>query len=176
MKRPAEWTSEQFAELLRLSQQFSEEEARSTMDRWQREAGDTAEVSRFVRWLSFYEPLLSGIPLIPDGYAEVVTPKKSLPMFLEVDLGHESRSVWQKKVQAYLQYAVSSSFTKQFNQPQFRTIVVANSERRMNSLRAATAALTEKIFWFTTLDAISGDGFWSPIWWRPTGDQRQPLL
>lgn len=132
--------------------------------------------ARFVRWLSFYEPLLSGIPLIPDGYAEVVTPTKTLAMFLEVDLGHESRSVWQKKVQAYLRYAVSGSFAGQFNQPQFRTIVVTNSERRMNSLRAATAALTEKIFWFTTLDAISGDGFWSPIWWRPTGDLRQPLL
>jgi hypothetical protein len=52
MKRPAvPWTNEQFADLLRLSQQFSEEEARTTMDRWQREAGDTAEVSRFIRWL-----------------------------------------------------------------------------------------------------------------------------
>jgi hypothetical protein len=51
MKRPAEWTSAQFADLLRLSQQFSQEEARSTVARWQSEAGDTAEVSRFVHWL-----------------------------------------------------------------------------------------------------------------------------
>jgi hypothetical protein len=52
MKRPAtSWTGEQFADLLRLSRQFSEEEARTTMERWQLEAGDTAEVSRFIRWL-----------------------------------------------------------------------------------------------------------------------------
>jgi hypothetical protein len=51
MKRPATpWTSEQFVDLLR-SQQFSEEQARTTMERWQLEAGDTAEVSRFIRWL-----------------------------------------------------------------------------------------------------------------------------
>ncbi|HEV8414589.1 MAG TPA: replication-relaxation family protein [Bryobacteraceae bacterium] len=132
--------------------------------------------ARFVRWLSFYEPLFSGIPLIPDGYAEVVTSTKTLAMFLEIDLGHESRSIWQKKVQGYLRYAVSGSFTTQFNQPQFRTLVVANSERRMASLRAVTAMVTEKIFWFTTLDAVTSGKVWSPIWQRPTGEERQPLL
>jgi hypothetical protein len=132
--------------------------------------------ARFVRWLSFYEPLCSGIPLIPDGYAEVETSAKALAMFLEVDLGHESRSIWQKKVQGYLQYAVSGSFEKEFDQSQFRTLVVANSERRMASLRAATAAVTEKIFWFATLDAITSGDIWSAIWQRPTGDQHQSLL
>ena len=134
-----------------------------------------AEV-RFVRWLSFHEPVLSGIPLIPDGYAELATPTKTLAMFLEVDLGHESLSIWDKKVEKYWQYADSGSYTTQFNQPQFRTLVVANSERRAASLRAATAKVTEKIFWFTTLDAITSNGFWSPIWRRPTDDEHQSLL
>jgi hypothetical protein len=44
----------------------------------------------------------------------VATPTKTLAMFLEIDLGHESSSVWQKKVQG-CKYAVSGSFTKQFN-------------------------------------------------------------
>jgi hypothetical protein len=132
--------------------------------------------TRFVRWLSFYEPLGSGIPLIPDGYAEVVTPTKTLAMFLEVDLGHESRSIWQKKVQGYLRYAASGNFTTKFNQPQFRTLVVVNSERRVSSLRAATGVVTEKIFWFTTLDAITTNGFWSSIWQRPTSAEHKALL
>jgi hypothetical protein len=132
--------------------------------------------ARFVRWLGFHEPLVAGIPLIPDGYAELTTPAKTLAMFLEVDLGNESRLVWQKKVQAYVEYAVSNSFVKQFNQVQFRTLVVANSEGRLASLRASTASVTEKIFWFTTLDAIANQGFWSSIWRRPTGDSRQALL
>ncbi len=132
--------------------------------------------STFVRWVSFYEPLVQGIPLIPDGYAEVSTPAKTLAMFLEVDLGNESRAVWQKKIHGYVQYAVSGNFAKQFGESQFRTLVVTNSERRLASLRVATASVTDKIVWFTTLDAITKEGFWSSIWSRPTGDSRQPLL
>jgi hypothetical protein len=132
--------------------------------------------ARFVRWLSFSEPVDTGAALIPDGYVEVATPTKALTMFLEVDLGHESRAVWQRKVQAYLRYAVSGNFAKQFRQPQFRTLVIANSPRRMASLRTATAALSDKIFWFATFDAVNRDGFWSPIWQRPVEDRNQSLL
>ena len=132
--------------------------------------------AHFVRWLSFYEPLLAGVPLIPDGYAEVATPSKNLAMFLEVDLGNESRTVWLRKVQSYVRYAVSGKFEEQFHQPQFRTLVVANSERRMASLRAATITATDKIFWFTTLETINRDGFWSPIWRRAVDDTLQSLI
>ena len=130
----------------------------------------------FVRWVSFHEPLVEDIPLIPDGYAEVATPTKTLALFLEVDLGSESRTVWLKKIEAYLRYAVSGKFSEQFHQAQFRTLVVANSEKRLASLRAATATATDKMFWFTTLDAIQRDGFWSPVWQRASGDSRQSLI
>ena len=131
--------------------------------------------TRFLRWLSFHEPL-RGTSLIPDGYAEVAATGKTLAMFLEVDLGNESLSVWRKKVQAYLQFAVSGAFSEEFRQPQFRTLVVANSERRLASLRAATTPITEKIFWFSTFAAIDRDGFWSPIWLRTTGEVKQSLI
>ncbi|MBV9760282.1 MAG: replication-relaxation family protein [Acidobacteriaceae bacterium] len=132
--------------------------------------------AQFLRWTAFHEPLVKGSALIPDGYAEVMTPEKNLACFLEVDLGNESRAVWRKKVEAYLQYAVSGVFAKEFHGTQFRTLVAAHSERRLQSLRLATAEITEKIFWFTTLDAIAKDGLWAPIWLRPTGDTRQALL
>jgi hypothetical protein len=131
---------------------------------------------KFLRWLSFHDPVEPGASLIPDGYAEFATPGRTLATFLEVDLGHESRTVWQRKVQGYLRYAVSGHFTSTFGQPQFRTLVVANSDRRLGSLLAATAALTEKIFWFATFEAVERDGFWSAIWRRASTDQRQPLL
>ena len=136
----------------------------------------SVEGARFIRWVSFTEPIESAHLLIPDGYAEVSTPNRPVACFLEVDLGHESRSVWKRKVEGYLAYAMSGEFTKRFGQPQFRTLVVTSSLRRMASLRAATAAVTEKIFWFTTFELISRDGFWSAIWQRPTGDHRQALL
>jgi hypothetical protein len=132
--------------------------------------------AKFVRWLSFYEPLGSGLALIPDGYFEVAAPAKTITAFLEVDLGHESRGVWTAKVQSYLRHAVSGAFRERFGQSQFRVLAVADSERRVNSLRNATAALTEKIFWFTTFEAIRQHGFWSPIWQRPKHDERLPLI
>jgi hypothetical protein len=133
--------------------------------------------ARLLRWISFYEPLESGTRLIPDGYLEIFTPQKTLAAFLEVDLGNEGLSVWKRKVEAYLRYAISGNFEKRSGQPQFRVLVVANTERRMHSLRAATAGLTNKIFWFSsTFDSITRDGLWSPIWLRAQGNQRQPLI
>ena len=132
--------------------------------------------ARFQKWDSFYEPLESGIRLIPDGYFEVVTPQKVLAAFLEVDLGHEGLSVWKNKVRNYLQYAVSGSFGQRFGQAQFRVLVIADSERRMHSLRSATASLTDKIFWFSTFDSIARDGFWSSTWRRAGDDRRQCLV
>ncbi len=129
----------------------------------------------FVRWQGFHEPF-QATTLIPDGYAELSTPSKPLAMFLEVDLGNESRAVWQKKVSEYLRYAVSGNFQRQFAHPQFRVLVLANSERRLASLRGATAKITDKIFWFATLSSLSDPGFWSPIWQRAISDQRTTFL
>lgn len=131
---------------------------------------------QFVQWKSFHATIDAAIPLIPDGYVEFRTPAKTLAAFLEVDLGNESRSVWRAKVQAYLRYAVSGNFGRQFMQQQFRTLVVAHSERRLESLRVATAELTDKIFWFATFESIEKRGFWSPIWQRPKDREPQSLI
>jgi hypothetical protein len=68
--------------------------------------------TKFLRWLSFYEPLEPSTRLIPDGYVEIRAPHKTLAAFVEVDLGHEGLSVWKAKVQTYLRYAVSGNFAK----------------------------------------------------------------
>ncbi len=130
----------------------------------------------FVKWLSFYEPLEPDTRLIPDGYVEILSPQKALAAFVEVDLGHESLSVWTRKVETYLRYAISGGFGKRFGQRHFRVLVVVNSERRMHSLRKATSSFTDKVFWFSTFDSLEREGFWSPVWHRAEGDQCQPLL
>jgi hypothetical protein len=128
------------------------------------------------RWIAFRRSISEGIKLTPDGYFEVITGESTRAMFLEVDLGTEALRVWQQKTAYYLQLAVSGEFIKRFRQPQFRVLVVANSEKRLANIRAAIAKATDKIFWFTTFDAINRDGFWSPIWLRLVGDQRHPLI
>ena len=130
----------------------------------------------FKRWLGFYAPLTSAQRLIPDGYFELQTASDVFTAFLEVDLGNESLAIWKGKAQNYLKYALSGNCEAQFGQSRFRTLVVANSERRLQSIRRTVAGATERIFWFTNLEAIERDGLFGAIRLRPKGDERQPLI
>jgi hypothetical protein len=131
---------------------------------------------RLARWITFREPLTPAIPLTPDGYFEVVAGGIARAMFLEADLGTESSLVWQKKTQLYVQMALSGACNELFRQAQFRVLVIATTDRRLQHIRTAVAKFTDKIFWLSTFDEIKQRGFWSPVWLRPTGDQRLPLF
>ena len=128
------------------------------------------------RWLYFHEPLVAGLSLIPDGYLEFSTPAGMVGSFLEVDLGQEPLSIWIEKTRNYLQLALSGEYQKQFGQDRFRVIVLANSERRLQTVRKTVAAITEKIFWFATLDTVHGEKLFGPVWLRPVGDNHQPFF
>jgi hypothetical protein len=132
--------------------------------------------TKFVRWISFSEPIYTGSALIPDGYVEIAAPGRSLAAFLEVDLGHETRATWAKKVREYLRLFGSDTFRLQFGHDHFRVLAITNSERRLASLRLTTAEEIDTIFWFTTFDAITREGFWSAIWKTPKEEKSQALL
>lgn len=132
--------------------------------------------TKFLRWVSFREPIDAGRSLVPDGYVEIAERERVLAAFLEVDLGTEAPSVWRKKVQAYLGYAIGGQAPRDFGPAQFRVLVITNSAARLASLRGATAALTEKIFWFTTFESVRRDGFWSAIWERPNDGTGRTLI
>lgn len=129
----------------------------------------------FVRWLPFYEPLAPSLKLIPDGYAELTTISSKLCVFVEVDLGHESLTVWREKARQYLQLALTGEFVRRFHEERFRVLVLVNSERRLQSIRKAVASVTEKLFWLATLETARVN-FFAPIWHRPTSDQPKPLI
>jgi hypothetical protein len=128
----------------------------------------------FGRWISFSQPVAPR--LLPDGYFEVMTPEGIAGSFLEVDLGHEGSAVWKAKVESYLKFAASGDFAKQFGQPRFRILVVANSEKRVRLLRALVRHFTEKAFWFASFEAIDQRDFWSAPWLRPADDAPKALF
>ncbi len=129
-----------------------------------------------VNWMGFTEPVTEGSRLIPDGYVEFRTPEGIDGAFIEVDLGHENLTVWKEKAQRYLEFAVSGVFARKFSQPRFRVLVLANSPRRMRTVRAAVAEITQKIFWFASLGDAQGKKFFGPVWLRPIGETYQPLF
>lgn len=130
---------------------------------------------RFRRWLPFHETIAPSLRLIPDGYVELDAAGGVVAAFLEVDLGHESLTIWKEKARQYLQLAVTGEFTRRFGQARFRVLVLANSTRRLRSIRGAVAPLTEKIFWFATLETARTD-FFTPVWLRPAGETPQLFI
>jgi hypothetical protein len=130
----------------------------------------------FRRFEAFFEPILPELKLIPDGYVELETPSGMLAAFLEVDLGHEHRSVWKEKAERYLELKdTDAPEAERFERP-FRVLVILPSERRLRSIRRAVTEITKKIFWFASLESIRRDGLFAPVWLRPTSEDRLPLI
>lgn len=120
-------------------------------------------------------PLSASVPLVPDGYFEIVREGILHPMFLEMDLGTESSRVWKRKIEFYLRFA-TTGIADRFDPKRLRVLLLFPSARRLESIRKVVAERTEKLFWLSTMDEVQRDGLWSPIWLRPVGDERQRLL
>lgn len=130
----------------------------------------------FINWMGFTEPISERLRLIPDGYMEFRTPAGIDAAFLEVDLGNEPLEAWREKAKRYLDLAASGEYEKRFKQPRFRVLVLADSARRLRFIRAAVADVTEKIFWFATLEDARRATFFGSVWLRPTDPTPQPLF
>jgi hypothetical protein len=131
---------------------------------------------QFGRWLTFPTALSKSTPVMPDGYFELRSTSGAYCLFCEVDRGTESLKVWSRKASLYLQLAASGEFQVLFKQSRFRVLVAVSSERRLNTIRRTVRLQTEKIFWFATLEDINQKGLFAPIWRRPVGEQKVPLL
>lgn len=138
---------------------------------------------------------------IPDGLlvVENLSNGKLFPCLVELDLGTESvaspsrvRRDFSRKIDGYLEY-LGSAFRTDFNlnAPPI-VLIVADSERRLESLRATTRRLGGGgRFWFATLprlrQSVSHHGeptansaafegpFWASNWQTAVNDERRSL-
>jgi hypothetical protein len=130
----------------------------------------------FLSWLNFNAPLAKTVPLIPDGYFEFRKNGEILSQFIEVDLGTEGQRAWERKVLLYVKLAKSGEFSRLFSRPRFRVLVTAPSERRLSNIRQTVSKQTSKLFFFLDNQTINRDGLYSPLWLRPDGETKQPLI
>ena len=137
--------------------------------------GKLPEGVTFRRWISFAQPITPELRLIPDGYVEVISPAGPVAAFFEVDLGAERLAIWREKTRKYLQLAISGAYRRMSDGERFRVLVVANSPRRMESLRKVVSRETQKVFRFATLEGARTD-FFGSIWKRPSGDRPEVLI
>jgi len=144
---------------------------------------------------------LLSLPNIPDGLlvVENLSNGKLFPCLVELDLGTESvaspargRRDFSRKIEGYLDY-MGSAFRQDFdlNAPPI-VLIVTESERRLESLRATTQRLGGGgRFWFASLprlreherpnqrngydSAAPGGPFWASNWQTAVNDEWRSL-
>jgi hypothetical protein len=121
----------------------------------------------FLRWRTDAELRARNLGLIPDGHLEYALSGKHFGAFVEIDRGTEDLERWAAKVRSYVLLTRSDSYRHIFGRAFFRVLVITESEGRLQHLRRVTASLTERVFWFTTMDRLRSTGPFDAIWWRP---------
>jgi hypothetical protein len=112
----------------------------------------------------------------PDGYFRFWYRNRLSSFFLELDRSTMSLSRFQKKVHAYLEFARLGFYEQRFGVKYFRVLVIAPSPQRLNNLKLAVEQVTNKAFWFTTLEQTAEDKVMGRIWQRAGHDGFYPLI
>lgn len=130
---------------------------------------------RIERWMTDEDLRTSQLGIVPDGHIEYTHGDKRFGAFLELDRGTETLGRFQAKVRAYIHLTTTDGYRKAFGHTFFRVLVVAPSATRIEHLRTVTAAITDRIFWFTTVERLTVEGPLANIWLRPVGPERHSL-
>ncbi|MHB8169280.1 MAG: replication-relaxation family protein [Thermoleophilia bacterium] len=113
----------------------------------------------------------------PDAFFGIRSGRGKHIFFLEVDMGTETLSRFAEKVVAYKRYWKSGKYGEEYGFNHFRVITVCESERRLDNLRRATGkAGGQRMFLFTTFQAIQEYGMLGSIWLSPVSDLPTSLL
>jgi hypothetical protein len=131
---------------------------------------------RLLRWLTEHELRSRNLGIIPDGYAEYELAGKTFACFIEVDNGTETLVRIQQKAAAYLDLALSGRFESRFDRRFFRALMILPSAGRRKTVQLEVARRTDRLFWFTTFEALATAGPFGPIWQRPGQDAPQSLI
>jgi hypothetical protein len=134
-----------------------------------------ASPCRVERWMVDEDLRSLNLGILPDGHLEYELAGKQFGAFLELDRGTETQGRFRAKVEAYARLAQSGRYRSAFGRQFFRVLVVSSSDERLDHLRATTASVTEKIFWFVTLQQVVAEGPFARIWLRPVEPQRHAL-
>jgi hypothetical protein len=104
---------------------------------------------------------VKSIPVIPDSYFLVKTPRGVAHFFLELDRATMAVSRFQTKIRGYLAYHQNGGFTARYSASKFRVLTVTSadtpeqSDKRALKLKDATADIGGRsLFWFAPLHSL----------------------
>lgn len=131
------------------------------------------------------------VAVVPDGYLVLSVPddpegqERWLSFFIEIDRAtevvaatHQQRRTWRRRIRAYQAYFESPAIVERYHTRNIRVLTVTTSPKRLENLRAATAAEGGRSrYWFTTIDALSATTVLEgPIWHKADGGDPVALM
>jgi len=119
------------------------------------------------------------IPVTPDGFFGLQTPKGRGYCFVEVDRGTMDNPRFKRKMRGYARYWLDGVYREKWGYRAFR-VLTATTKRRVPNLIKTTNQLSEKqllpIFYFIDLENITPASIFSEVWHVPTQDETRGLI
>lgn len=112
------------------------------------------------------------ISLIPDSYFVLQVPQGQACFFLELDRNTMQVARFKTKIQAYQTYVKSGAYEQRFHTRSLRVLTVTPGPKRLESLKQATENVGgDRLFWFSTLEALTPETVLDTPIWQIAGNQ-----
>jgi hypothetical protein len=112
----------------------------------------------------------------PDGYFRILYKGKLYSFFIEYDRSTMTVGRFAGKVHTYLDFSSLGYYRKRFGVKYFRVLVVTKTRNRLSNLKKAVGNITDKLFWFTTIEQVTPKTVFGPIWQRIGNYPTSPLI
>jgi hypothetical protein len=119
------------------------------------------------------------IPVAPDAFFGLGTPKGKTYFFLEVDRATMDNSRFKRKIKGYARYWLDGVFQEKWGYKAFRVLTTTTKRRRPN-LMQTTSEIKEQqllpIFYFTSRENITPEQIFNEIWQVPNDEKVKSIV
>lgn len=119
------------------------------------------------------------IPVSPDGFFGIETPRGRAYFFIEVDRATMSNARFKRKMTGYARYWLDSVYQERWGYRTFRVLTITSANRLANLLKV-TGQIKDKqllpIFYFSDMKSISKETLFSEIWLSPNDETAKSIV
>lgn len=119
------------------------------------------------------------IPVTPDGFFGLKTPRGNAYFFVEVDRGTMDNQRFKRKMRGYARYWADNVFQEKWGFKMFR-VLTTTTTRRVSNLLKTTSQLKEtrllSMFYFTDKKNVTPEEILSAVWRRPNQDELRGIV
>jgi len=119
------------------------------------------------------------IPVSPDAFFGLDTPKGKAYFFLEADRATMSNSRFRRKMMGYARYWLDGVYQEKWGYRTFR-VLTTTTKNRLPVLLDVTGRIRDKqllpIFHFTDRDSVTPEKLFSEVWKTPDSDKAKGII